>query len=91
MSPRLDFSKQVIRAIRAEIQTARTFLLVALSSRQASKKTRTAANAWKAYNTARAWAEKEELSPTELKEIAGELENLKADLTRLEVPGTLPR
>jgi hypothetical protein len=69
--------------IQTEIQTGITFARVALSSRSASKTARNTANAHKAYDTARRWAQETLLSRAESKEIADQLQLLKAELAKL--------
>lgn len=71
-------------AIQTEIKTGLTFAKVALSSRSASKTARNTANAHRAYDTARRWAQEMALTPAESKEIADQLEALKAELAKLE-------
>ncbi len=73
-------------AIQTEIKTGLTFARVALSSHHASKIARTTANARKAYDTARRWAQETALTPADSKEIADQLEALKAELAKLQRP-----
>ena len=76
--------QQSIPALKAEIQTGRTFAGIALDSVDPKKTARNLTNARKAYDTARAWAKKVPLSPADSKDIAEQLEVLKADLASLE-------
>ncbi len=79
-----------VSTIKAEIQTGRTFARGALDSADPKKVARKAANARKAYETARAWAEKTAfVSPADFKEISDELRQLKAELTKIVVPSTI--
>ena len=75
-----------IAAIKVEIETGRTFARVALDSPDPKKVARNAANARKAYDTARAWAEKTFLSAADSKEIYDGLGQLRAELAKLNVP-----
>ncbi len=72
-----------VTAIKTEIQTGHTFARIALDSGDPEKTARNTANAQKAYDTARGWAEKPLLSPDDAKEIGEELDSLRAELRRL--------
>jgi hypothetical protein len=86
MAHRRDLPTQIVHAIKAEIETGRTFASLALSSGDQQKTARNTANARKAYDTARVRAETALLNPTDSKEIADQLELLKADVAKLEKP-----
>ncbi len=75
---------QEVLAIKTEIQTGRTFARIALGSDDPDKTARNTANARKAYDVAREWAGKALLNPAEQREIADQLELLKAELAKLE-------
>ncbi len=78
-----DFARQAAETIEGEIRTGRTFARIALDSPDPQKVRRNAANAWKAYRVAKAWVEKTKLNTADRREIADQLEALKADLAKL--------
>jgi DNA-binding response OmpR family regulator len=79
-----ELGPEAIEAIKVEIQTGQTFARVALNSKDRKKTLRNRAHAQKAYDTARRWAEQRLLPQAESKEIADQLELLKAELGKLE-------
>ena len=82
-----DFARQAADTIKTEIRTGRTFARIALDSPNPQKVRRNAANARKAYRTAKAWVERTTLKPADRKEIDDQLAALKTDLAKLP---TLP-
>ncbi len=81
-----EATRQAVTFIETEIRTARTFARIALDSADPTKTSRNAANTWKAYKTAKAWLEKTGLNAAERRNIADELEQLKAELAKLPPP-----
>jgi hypothetical protein len=79
-----ELRPEAVEAIRVEIQTGYTFARVALNSKDRKKTVRNAANARKAYETARRWAEQALVPQAVSKEIADQLELLEAELRKLE-------
>ncbi len=75
---------QEVLAIKTEIKTGRTFARVAFDATEPKKIARNIANARKAYDTARVWAERSLLSPADSQEVADQLAVLEADLAKLE-------
>lgn len=73
-----------VEAIKVEIQTGHTFARVALGAKDRKKTVRNKAYARKAYEMARRWAEQSPLPQAESKEIAEQLELLKAELIKLD-------
>ncbi len=84
MAQELYSLPQAVVAIKTEILTGRTFARIALASDDPKKTARNLDNARKAYSTAQKWADIARLGPADLREIAGQLELLKADLVKLE-------
>ncbi len=90
MNYRDYWAAQVVSTIKTEIETGRTFARIALKASDANKIARNTANARKAYDTARRWAESPVLSPADSQEVAEQLELLKAERARLERPKPNP-
>ncbi len=83
MTPFSNWSGVVASTIRTEVETGRTFARIALDARDGEKIARNTANARKAYDTARAWAQTALLSAEDSKQIAEQLELLENDLAKL--------
>jgi hypothetical protein len=81
--PHQRYSAAQVTAIKTEVQTGQTFARIALGSDDPDKTARNTGYAQKAYDTARAWAERTPLSPDDAKEIGEQLECLKAELAQL--------
>lgn len=79
-----EFTARAVVTIKTEIETGHTFSRVGLESNDRNTMARNLASARKAYDIARAWAEKTQAPPVATKEIADQLELLRADLTKLE-------
>ncbi len=81
-----EYTRQVVSVIETEIRTGCTFARIALESADPRRISRNAANAWKAYKTAKAWLEKQKLNAAEYRNIADKLGRLKAELAKLPPP-----
>jgi len=90
---RTDIREEVASCMRgflhAELELARTFLSMAITSSIPSNKARHLENAWKAYSAVLSFARRTPLASIEADQIASDLDSLKVSLLGLTETATL--